>query len=266
MKKLRNLIAVMAMMGMATMLTGCGDDDDGDDDDNGGTTNPPSLFAPATIEGVTAQNRTYTVNVAGEEPITLTFPSAGNYLITQGSSTENGTIGNPVRTDNTWTMDLTPAAGQDGATNAVLSLTWTADNAGTFTYTPAGGTAETGNFTVTTAGGADNGGDNGGGDNGGGFPTNNDLTGRVLQFTYTGGGGDKFTFTSPTAHQWEDNTATGAYVFDNTTGNVELTIPSRGETFTATLTPGQTSGTTTVNLTTSSGTQQLPGSYTLSAP
>jgi len=268
MKKLRNLIAVMAMASMATMLTGCGDDDDGDDDDNGGgnNTNNPTLFAPADQATLTAQNRTYNVNVAGQEPITLTFPSAGNYQIVQGGATETGTIANATRTDNTWVMDVTPAAGQDGTTNGVLNLTWTGDNAGTWTFTPAGGQAETGNFTVTVGGGnPDTGGDNGG-NTGGGWPTNNDLSGRILQFQYTGGGGDKFTFTGPSTHQWENNTATGGYTFDRTTGNIQLTIPSRGETFSATLTPGSTSGNTTVTLSSSSGNQDLPATYTLSNP
>lgn len=258
----------MAMMGMAAMLTGCGDDDDGDDDDNGGTTNPPSLFAPATIEGVTAQNRTYTANVAGQEPITLTFPSAGNYQIVQGGATETGAIGNATRTENTWTMDLTPTAGQDGATNAVLSLTWTADNAGTFTYTPAGGTAESGNFTVTTGGGADNGGDNGG-DTGGGWPTSNDLSGRTLQFSYAGGGGDRFDFTSGTDARWEpaSDNLPATYTFNPATGVVEINVPARGETFNATLPPQNTTGTTTVNITANGGTQALENSnYTLSNP
>jgi len=268
MKKLRNLIAVMAMASMATMLTGCGDDDDGDDDDNGGGQQPPQLLAPADVAALTAQNRTYNVNVAGQEPITLTFPSAGDYQIVQGGTTETGTIANAARTENTWVMDVNPAAGQDGTTNGVLNLTWTGENAGTWTFTPAGGQAETGNFTVTVGGGnGDDGGDNGG-DTGGGWPANNDLTGRTLQLSYTGGGGDRFDFTSPTAAVWEPgagnpNTAS-TYTFDASTGNIRLEIPARGEVFEATLTPGNTSGSTTVNLTTSSGTQSLPGSYTLS--
>jgi hypothetical protein len=218
MKKLRNLIAMMAMMSMAAVLTGCGDDDDNDDDDQ-----PPGqqVFAPLDEAALTAQNKTYTVNVAGQEPITLTFPAAGQYQTVQGGVTEVGTIANAVRDVNRWTMDITPNEGQDGAQAGVLQLDFTAENAGTATFTPTGGQAETGTFTVTTTGNGDGGGD--GGDNGGGgLPA--DLINRTLQVNYPGGGGEKFQFTSDTAVSYEDGAETGTYTYSQQDGRVTVAL------------------------------------------
>ena len=251
MKKLRNLIAVMAMMSMAAVLTGCGDDDDDDDDDQ-----PPvnNIVAPATEADLTAQNKTYTVTIPGDtNNIVLTFPSSGRYQAVQGESTEQGAISGATRDVNTWTFNVTPDAGQEGAQAGSVRLDFTAADQGTWTFTPEGGTAETGTFVLTTnPGGGDDGGTDGG--------TGADLTGKTLQFSYPGGTGDKFQFSSATATSWEDGTATGTYTYDPTTRAFHAELPSRGETFDAVL---NTDGTTTVNLTDSAGTRQFPGTWTL---
>jgi hypothetical protein len=230
MKKLRNLIAVLAMMSMAAVLTGC-DDDDEDDDDDGGQ-QPPQIVAPVDEAALTAPNNVYTATVAGDpNPITLRFPAAGQYEITRGGVTQVGTYSGATRTDNTWTLNTTPNAGQQGAEAGVLRLDFTANNAGTWTFTPQGGQAETGTFTVTQGGGTDGGTDGGtnggtdggtnGGTDGGGNP--NDLTGKTLQLTYAGGGGEKFTFTSATQATYEDGADTATYTYDSTTGRLNLT-------------------------------------------
>jgi len=193
MKKLRNLIAVMAMMSMAAVLTGCGDDDDNDDDDA-----PPgqTIFAPLDEASLTAQNKTYTINLAGQEPILLTFPAAGQYQAVQAGVTETGAITDATRDVNRWTMNITPAEGApEGAQAGVLQLDFTANNAGTATFTPTGGTAETGNFTLAEGnGGGDEGGDNGGGGN---APAG--LDGRRIQLQTTGAGQELLTFTGATS-------------------------------------------------------------------
>ena len=231
MKKLRNLIAVMAMMSMAAVLTGCGDDDDSGDDDDA----PPgqTIFAPLDEAALTAQNKTYTVNIAGQEPITLTFPAAGQYQTVQAGVTETGTISGATRDVNRWTMNVTPAAGQEGAQEGVLQLDFTADNAGTATFTPTGGVAETGTFTVAV----DNGGDPGGDGDTGGLPTS--LEGRTLQINYNGGGGEKFLFTSPTAVSYEDGAQTGTYTWDQANGRVQVALGNQW-TFDITLQQGGT--------------------------
>lgn len=222
MKKLRNLVAVMAMMSMATMLTGCGDDDDDDDDDGG--PQGPQIVAPADEAALTAQNNTYTVNVAGQnDPITLTFPSAGNYQIVQAGVTETGTISGAARTDNTWTMNVTPAAGQEGAQEGVLRLDFTAANAGTWTFTPTGGQAETGTFTLATSSGGDPAGGDGG-NNGGTTGDDTTLTGKTLQINYPNGGGEKFQFTSDSAVSYEDGAQTGTYTWDQANRRVNVTL------------------------------------------
>jgi hypothetical protein len=238
MKKLRNLVAVMAMMSMATMLTGCGDDDDDDDDD--GAPQGPQIVAPADEAALTAQNNVYTVNVAGQnDPIQLTFPSAGNYQLVQAGVTETGTISGATRTDNTWTMNVTPAAGQDGSQEGVLRLDFTAANAGTWTFTPTGGAAESGTFTLTTAGGGgDNGGGDNGGDNGGDPGDRTTLTGKTLQLNYPNGGGEKFEFTTDTNVSYENGSETGTYTWNaandqlnvslNNGWGYEISIPAGG--------------------------------------
>lgn len=250
----------MAMMSMAAVLTGCGDDDD-DDDDDGGVL-PPQIVAPADEAALTAPNNTYTVSVSGQnDPIVLTFPASGQYQMVQAGVTETGTITGATRTDNTWTMNIIPAAGQEGAAEGVLTLDFTAANAGIWTFTPTGGQVESGTFALTTGGGNTDGGTDGGADGGtdGGDP-GTDLTGRVLQFTYAGSGGDKFTFTSPTEHQWEDNTATGTYTWNAETRQFSATIPSRNETFEAVLNEG---GSTTVRITDPNGSVELPATWSL---
>ena len=259
MKKLRNLIAVMAMMGMAAVLTGCGDDDD---DDNGGQPQPNPIVAPGTEAELTAQNKIYTAQVNGQA-VQLRFPSAGNYELTMGGVTETGTI-TASRSDNTWTINVTPTAGQQGAREGVLRLTFNAANAGTWEFTPTGGQAETGTFTLTDSNG---GGDNGGGDNGGdngGTPGTDDLTGRTLQINYTGGGGDKFDFTSPTATSWENGTQTGTYQFNQAANNLDVVLGD-GQTFDIQLGQG---GAVTVNYqaTPDAEVQTFAGTYTLSTP
>src|SRR5690349_13905882 len=123
MKKLRNLITVMAVASMAAVFTGC--DDEGDEGNNGNQNPPANNFAPATEADLTAQNKVYTVNVAGQaDPITLRFPSAGNYELTQSGVTEIGTIAGSSKTGESWQFNVTPAAGQAGAQEGVLRLDW----------------------------------------------------------------------------------------------------------------------------------------------
>jgi hypothetical protein len=230
MKKLRNLIAVMAMMSMATFLTGCGDDDDNDDDD----VVPPgqNIVAPLDEASLTAQNKTYTVNVAGQnDPITLTFPANGQYQLQQAGVTEVGTITAATRDVNRWTMNVNPNEGQDGAQAGVLQLDFTANNAGAWTFTPTEGAAETGTFTVAeTPGGGDNGGDNGG-DTGGGYPPTA-LSGHTLQLA-----GERFDFTSESALFYEPQTVNiaGTYIWDPTSRNLDITLPSTGQRWQLTL-------------------------------
>lgn len=253
MKKLRNLIAVMALASMATVFTGC-DDDEGDD--NGG--NPqPIANAPATEADLIAVGKTYTINVAGQDPITLTFPSAGNYQIVQGGVTEIGTYSGATKTGEQWQLNVTPAAGQAGAQEGVLLLDWTAANAGTATFTPTGGAAESGAFSVTFVdpNPPDPNGTN----------TNNPpigaLVGKTLQINYAGGGGDKFQFTSDTAVSWENGTSTGTYTANSTNDNIDV-ILADGQVFDITLSGGNAAS---VQYQASPGaeTQTFDGTYTL---
>ena len=230
MKKLRNLIAVVAMMTMAAVLTGCGDDDDDDDNDN---PNPgPAQVAPSNEAELTAQNKTYMVTVAGQnDPITLTFPAAGQYQMVQGGVTETGTISGAQRDVNTWTLNVTPAAGQNGSQEGVLRLDFTSAGAGTWTFTPTGGQAETGSFTVTT----NNPGSTDGNTDGNPVPTG--VEGKTLQLNYPNGGGEKFQFTSATAVSYENGLQTGTYTYDDTNKVIHAVL-GNGTSYDITLTSG----------------------------
>jgi hypothetical protein len=223
MKKLRNLIAVMAMMSMAAVLTGCGDDDDDDDDDGGPT--GPTIVAPTTVEELTAANRVYTVTVPGDtNQLVLTFPAAGQYRAEQGGGVETGTIASATRSDNTWTLTTAPDAASEGAVPGVAQLAFTSGTEGTWTFTPDGGTAETGTFVVTIPGGGDPGGDTGGGN----APAS--LDGRRIQLqNVTGGSGQELltfsgansgTFTSDAANP----PATGTFTYTATGDTAELDL------------------------------------------
>src|SRR5687768_6549900 len=257
MKKLRNLRAVMAMMRMGAVLTGCGDDDDsGDDDDH----TPPgqTIFAPLNEEALTAQNKTYTINLTGQaEPITLTFPAAGQYQVVQGGVTETGAITGASRDGNRWTMTITPGEGApEGAQTGVLQLDFTANNAGTATFTPTGGTAETGAFTLTEG----NGGGDEGGDNGGGVDRTT-LTGKTLELTFPGGGVETFQFTSGTEVLYQ-NTTQGTYTWDQANARVIATLNS-GELFTITIPEGSNAATVVYKQDANSPEITDPATYTL---
>jgi hypothetical protein len=253
MKKLRNLIAVMAMMSMAAVLTGCGDDDDDDDNDQ-----PPgnTIVAPGDEAALTAQNKIYTVTVAGDtNQMVLTFPANGQYQIVKGDVTETGTISAAQRNVNTWTFTKTPNAGQDGAQAGTVRLDFTTADQGTWTFTPDGGTAETGTFGLTTTGGNGDGGDNGGG--GGDLSS---VAGKTLQLNYQPTGGEKFAFGTDNSVSYENGAETGTYTYDATAHRVNVAL-SNGWLYDIVLAEG---GTATVNFQQSGGTVETQSAtYTL---
>jgi len=257
MKKLSNLMGILAVASMAAVFTGCGDE--GGDDGGGGGNPPAPNFAPGTEADLAAANKTYTVTLAGEHPITLTFPSAGNYQAVQDGTAEIGTYSGAAKTGESWQMNINPAAGQAGAQEGVLQLTWTGANAGTATFTPTGQQAQSGTFTVTVFNPPDPG-------NGTNTNTNTNtsgpLTGKTLQINYAGGGGDKFVFTSDTAVSWENNTSTGTYTSNATNDNIDV-ILADGQVFDITL-----SGGNQANVAWQQGneTGNFSGTYTLTGP
>src|SRR5688500_257868 len=120
MKKIRNLIAVMAAMSMALAFTGCGDDDD----DDSGTPNPnpgPNLVGPANEAELTQQSKLYNVTgLPGQQgTVSLRFPSAGNYELTRNGVVETGTItATQGANRNTWNVVLTPGGGSPQGSRA----------------------------------------------------------------------------------------------------------------------------------------------------
>jgi len=236
MKKLRNLVGLIAVLGMAAFMTGCGDDDNGDN--NNDVTPPGPQFAPATPAGFTGQ--TYTVTTTTNGTQTLTFPSDTTYSFAgQGTNPETGTIANLHREGEDWVGTITPDNDQGNLKAGEMRVHFTGANAGTFTAPAADGTVITGTFTSSGPGGG--GSTDGGTDGTTGNP--NDLSNKTLQLTYSAGG-ERFTFNSPTAGTYE-NGNTIAYTYDSTSGHLVIDGgPTATSHYDMTLAPGTT--TTTV--------------------
>jgi hypothetical protein len=259
MKALKNILPALIALVVSVTLTGCGGDDD--DDDNNNNNNQPQQFAPTTAAALTDANAIYTVNIAGQGATTLRFPAAGQYQTIANGQTVNGTISNLQRNGNVWTATLTPDANQQGAQGGALTLTWTGNNAGTFTLQPQGAAAQSGTFTVTQAQNPGNGGQNTN-TNGGGPVTNppaGGLIGKTLQLNYQPSGGEKFVFTSEaqngdisTGNAVYEDTDAATYQYNRTTGQLNFTRTAGNQTYQLVIPPGSTTGTTTV-------TYQQPG-------
>src|SRR5687767_8877163 len=82
MKKLGNSIGILAVAALAAVFTGCADEGG---DEGGGNQNPP---APEIERDVVAADKIYTINLAGQRPITLTFPVAGSYQTVEDGTSE----------------------------------------------------------------------------------------------------------------------------------------------------------------------------------
>lgn len=199
-------------------------------------------FAPSTAAALTDPNAIYTVTIGGAGTTTLRFPASGQYQEIVNGETVNGTISNLQNNGNTWTATLTPDPNQQGAQSGALTLTWTAQNTGTFTFLPIGAPAQSGTFTVTQPGSTAGG---GGTTNSNGGTTVTSLVGRTLQLNYPTGGGEKFVFTSATVASYENGVDSAMYQYDNSTGQLNLKR-SGGQTYHLILSPGPTSGSTTV--------------------
>ena len=196
---------------IAALLVGCSDDDD---DFPSGTPNPNApIVAPTNQVDLTSRFRVYTVNIAGQEPITLTFPAAAQYELTQGGVVENGTVDVATRTGNTWTLNLIPSAGQTNAGAGTLTMEFTAPNAGFWNFVPTGLPPESGTFTVTISNPEDPGPD-----------PNNGVQSRTLQLNYANGGAEKFQFVTATAVSYEDGQLTGTYTYDSALQRITTTL------------------------------------------
>jgi hypothetical protein len=162
MKKLRNLIALMAVFSMAAVFTGCGDDDD--DDDNNNVPAGPQ-FAPGTVAAFIGN--TYTVNLDGGQTAQVTFPSATTYSFTSGGVTETGNITGLVRNGEEYTATLLPTDNNGRVRQGLMQVRFTQKTAttfaGEFTVQEDGG-PRTYPFTATVNTGGTNGGTNGGTD------------------------------------------------------------------------------------------------------
>jgi hypothetical protein len=176
---------------------------------------PPVIVAPLDPAALTAQNKIYTANIAGQaEALILTFPSAGNYQFVQGAIVEVGAVSGPNRIANTWIMNITPAAGQEGAQAGILYLQFSAADAGAWSFVPFGGQVETGTFAVILPPGGDPTGE----------PGVTKITGRTLQITYESGAGERFYFTTDTQVSYEDGVFTGTYTWDSVARSLNVTL------------------------------------------
>jgi hypothetical protein len=180
MMRLKTIASLLALCGVAALLTGCGGDDD-----TGPSSNPaPSGPAPASL-----RLRSYTLAEAAGAT-TLSFgANADTYILTRAATApENGSYTPTKMGNDTW--DLTLNNSTNGAVSRLI-LTFTGSGVGEFAYTPANGALVTGTFQSV---GSNNGGDTntGGDDNGsnniGGAPTA--APARLSQIVLTGNPGN----------------------------------------------------------------------------
>jgi len=186
-------VGLIAAVGMAAFMTGCGDDNNNDTTTggtNGGTTGQPQ-FAPA--DQATAQALTYSVTTTNGTS-TLTFPNATSYTYAPaGGTPENGTVANVHREGEDWVATATPADNNGTIKAGEMRLHFTGKDAtsysGTFTGVGADNTPITGTFVAAAA----NNGTTDGGTTGtttGGHPGS--LSGHTLQLANNGGGQELF--------------------------------------------------------------------------
>jgi hypothetical protein len=211
--KARIFLTTLLTVCISFFVIACGDDDDEETETQKG--NPDPIWD----ENAITANKVYTAQIAGQnEPITLTFPAPGEYTLVQGGVTETGTVSGVTRDHNRWTLNLTPSAGSpEGARRGVLQLDFTEPDAGAWTFSPTGGTPETGTFTVTVNI-PDDGVDTGGpGDR-------TSLSGKTLQISYAGGGGERFDFLDGSNVSYEAGAATGSYTWDQANARLNVTL------------------------------------------
>ena len=144
-------MALWAIAGISTFLTGCGDDDGGDD--NGGQV---VITAPQNDAQLRAQQYSLTAAGAAGQRI-LIFPAQNSYTITSGANTFTGTYSNPTFSGNQVSVTLTPDNPDQDNQPGVLAMVFSSSAAnGTYAFTPAGqGAVEQGTFTYTPVGDPD---------------------------------------------------------------------------------------------------------------
>jgi hypothetical protein len=297
MKKLRNLVTLVAILGMVAFITGCDDDDD---NDNNNGNNNPAVNAPADLTAFTGQ--TFTLTDANGNQSTLRFPANGQYELTpQGGTAETGTF-TATRTGDVWTVSSQSQGGQAGT----YTITYTGHETGSYTITSGGGTPVSGTFTAVANGGTNgnttagtNGnttagtdgnttdgttagtdgnttaGTNGnttagtnGGTTGGQMPTS--LSGRSVQLSF-GSFGTLYHFTSDSAGTYEDGTPITSYSYDSNSHVLHI-VEGVGVTdavLTFTGVDANNNPTGTVHETfvpTGEGAQQYDGTFTITTP
>lgn len=240
MKKLINVSAILAVIGLAAMMTGCGGSDHNNNDVVVATPYAPATFA----------NRSVTLTEGGQSR-DIQFATSGNTFTQFQQGTTNavgtGTFQYAKTGDNLSQLILT-TTGTDGAT-VTYTLNFANATSGTYTYVSSTGQSGSGTFSnlqeIAAGGntGGNDGGNNGGGNNGGGntgdIPTS--LTGRAIDFTASGQGNEKLTFGSGNTVtsdvvQAPNNVGTYTYTAGTATtpGTLVVTFPN-GDTYNLTL-------------------------------
>src|SRR2546423_1679704 len=127
MKKILDIFAIVAVLGMAAYFTGCGDS--GTDDSGTGTfqatetgtrVNAPSSLAGQSYNFTATDGRTGTIN----------FTSGSTFSITTSGSTESGSF-LTSREDDTYTLRVVTSDGRAGT----LQLKFDSQTAGFFSFT-----------------------------------------------------------------------------------------------------------------------------------
>jgi len=256
MKKLISAFAILGVIGIAGLMSGCGGSDH---DDNGPA--PAAGFAPASVAN---QSVTLTENGQSRD---IQFAVNGNTFTQFENGTTNaigtGTFSYTQQGGNNAQLILT-VTDNTGTNQVTYVMNFTSASAGTYTFSSTGGQAGSGTFsnlqTITsgntgggntgggnTGGGNTGGGDTGGGNTGGGNTgggntgeTPTTVAARVIDFSATGQGNERLTFASTGSSVTSDVvTGAGNYTFTPGTGGAPATLVvtfPNGDTYNLTMT------------------------------
>jgi hypothetical protein len=255
MKKLINVFALLAVMGLAAMMTGCG----GDDNHDNPVVVPVNQFAPATFA-----NRSVTLTEGGQSREIQFALNGDTFTQFQPGTTNTVGVGSFQYTrsgDNAGQLILT-TTGADGAT-VTYTLNFTSATSGSYNFVSSTGQTGSGTFSNLQeisagnnggnggnggtgnggTGGGGNGGDGGnggnggtggnGGNGGGSFEIPTSLSGKAIDFTAPGQGNERLSFTSGntvTSDVLEAPNNAGTYTYTagttGTPGTLSVTFPN----------------------------------------
>jgi Immunoglobulin I-set domain len=194
------------------------------------TVQPPPRFAPASL---TNKIVTWTEDW---QSVGVTFSGTGDTFTEFEPGTANalatGTYQYTRQGANSGQLVLTSTDTTGAANQVTYILTFTSATAGTYTYTTSGGQTGSGTFSNLHEVSAGNAGGNTGGNTGGVGTAPTSLAGKIIDFTATGLGNERLSFSTDGQTVTSDavappnNVATCTYTASGSTGTLVVTFPN----------------------------------------